>query len=201
MIIILEFNRVKEKKEMQKIDFSRYNIPQPASALDKDVQAWRQCVSNIKSQQQHQRNRLLTLNVMAGKDLNIKETDDMETDDNNDKQNTKNEPILAPLYRDYNQSLENTEKSLINNIGILKRKIDSITVQRKTVAETTDREYKRYAYKKNEAIQSIWKLDSACQSLEDNLKSNGINVNEAVDQLIKQEENEKEIYNNSMEII
>jgi hypothetical protein len=189
---------------MQKIDFSRYNIPQPATALDKDVQAWRQCVSNIKSQQQHQRNRLLTLNVMAGKDLNIKElNDEMETDDiNNDKLNTKNEPILAPLYRDYNQSLENTEKILVNNVGILKRKIDSITVQRKTVAETTDREYKRYAYKKNEAIQSIWKLDSACQSLENNLKSNGINVDEAIDQLIKQEENDKkEIYNNNMEII
>ena len=201
--ITIEFNRLKEQKEMQKLEFTRYNIPAPPVALDKDVQAWRQCVNNVKSQQQHQRNKILNLNIMSGKDINIKElNEDMETDDINDDKNTKNESILAPLYRDYNKSLENTELLLNNNIGTLKRKIDSITVQRKTIAESTEREYKRYAYKKTEAIQNLWRLDNACNNLEEQLQSNGINnIDEIIDQLIKQEEEDKQQYENSMEII
>lgn len=189
---------------MQKLDFSRYNIPQPVSALNKDVQAWRQCINNIKSQQQHQRNRLLNLNVMSGKDLNIKElNDDMDIDDNEDNnKNTKTEPIIAPLYRNYHKSLENTERILQNNINNLKRKIDNITVQRKSLAETTERDYKRCTIRKNEAIQSIWRLDVACKNLENELKNKGINdINEAINELIKAEELEKKNYNNSMDYV
>jgi len=188
---------------MQKLDFSRYNIPQPVPALDKDVQAWRQCVNNIKSQQQHQRNRLLNLNVMSGKDLNIKElNDDIDIDDNNEdnNKNNKNEPIVAPLYRNYHKSLENTERILQNNISNLKRKIDNITVQRKTLAETTEREFKRCNIRKNEAIQSVWRLDNACKNYENELKNKGINnIDEAINQLIATEELEKQNYNNSMD--
>ena len=187
---------------MQKLDFSRYNIPQPVSTLDKDVQAWRQCVNNIKAQQQHQRNRLLNLNVMSGKDLNLKQLSD-DIDIGEDNKNSKTEPIVAPLYRNYHKSLENTEHILQNNIGTLKRKIDNITVQRKALAETTERELKRYSTKKAEAIQSIWRLDSACKKLESEFKNDKgiIDIDEAIDQLIKAEELEKQNYNNSMDYV
>ena len=46
-----EYHRVQSGGAMEKMDMSRYEVQPPAApALTKDVQAWRKCVDNAKSQ-------------------------------------------------------------------------------------------------------------------------------------------------------
>lgn len=59
-----EMERVAAQQPMQPMDVSRYEVPQPPKELQRDQSSWRRSVNNARAQLEHQRTRLMNLELL-----------------------------------------------------------------------------------------------------------------------------------------
>ncbi|KAI1719754.1 breast carcinoma amplified sequence 2 (BCAS2) domain-containing protein [Ditylenchus destructor] len=63
--ILEQHNNIAEKKDVEKIDLARYEVPSPANtAKSSDKRAWQSAINNCKSQLQNQYLRKINLEIM-----------------------------------------------------------------------------------------------------------------------------------------
>ena len=59
-----EFERLSNRQAMDTLSMKRYELPTPPPGKMSDVQAWSQCVDNTQAQLEHQRTRIMNLDLM-----------------------------------------------------------------------------------------------------------------------------------------
>ncbi|XP_023330381.1 pre-mRNA-splicing factor SPF27 [Eurytemora carolleeae] len=59
-----EFDRLAARQPMDTLSMKRYELPTPPAGKMTDVQAWTECVDNSMAQLEHQRTRILNLDLM-----------------------------------------------------------------------------------------------------------------------------------------
>merc|ERR1719462_483263 len=59
-----EFDRLASRQPMDTLSMKRYELPTPPAGKMTDVQAWTECVDNSTAQLEHQRTRILNLELM-----------------------------------------------------------------------------------------------------------------------------------------
>jgi len=59
-----EFERLSARHPMETLSMKRYELPTPPAGKMTDVQAWTECVDNSLAQLEHQRTRILNLDLM-----------------------------------------------------------------------------------------------------------------------------------------
>jgi len=63
-LIKKEFDRLAARQPMDTLSMKRYELPTPPGGKMTDVQAWTECVDNSMAQLEHQRTRILNLELM-----------------------------------------------------------------------------------------------------------------------------------------
>ena len=59
-----EFERLSNRQAMDTLSMKRYELPTPPPGKMTDVQAWSECVENSEAQLEHQRTRIMNLDLM-----------------------------------------------------------------------------------------------------------------------------------------
>ena len=59
-----EFERLSNRQAMDTLSMKRYELPTPPPGKMTDVQAWSECVDNSQAQLEHQRTRIMNLDLM-----------------------------------------------------------------------------------------------------------------------------------------
>merc|ERR1719312_2354087 len=59
-----EFERLSNRQAMDTLSMKRYELPTPPPGKMTDVQAWTECVDNSQAQLEHQRTRIMNLDLM-----------------------------------------------------------------------------------------------------------------------------------------
>jgi len=59
-----EFERLSSRQPMDTLSMKRYELPTPPPGKMTDVQAWTECVDNSMAQLEHQRTRIMNLDLM-----------------------------------------------------------------------------------------------------------------------------------------
>ena len=59
-----EFERLSNRQAMDILSMKRYELPTPPPGKMTDVQAWSECVDNSEAQLEHQRTRIMNLDLM-----------------------------------------------------------------------------------------------------------------------------------------
>merc|ERR1712098_490986 len=59
-----EFERLAGRQPMDTLSMKRYELPPPPAGKMTDVQAWTECVDNSMAQLEHQRTRIMNLDLM-----------------------------------------------------------------------------------------------------------------------------------------
>ena len=59
-----EFERLSNRQAMDTLSMKRYELPTPPPGKMTDVQAWSECVDNSEAQLEHQRTRIMNLDLM-----------------------------------------------------------------------------------------------------------------------------------------
>eukprot|EP00088_Acartia_fossae_P040982 TRINITY_DN4277_c0_g1_i5.p1 TRINITY_DN4277_c0_g1~~TRINITY_DN4277_c0_g1_i5.p1 ORF type:complete len:226 (-),score=64.57 TRINITY_DN4277_c0_g1_i5:259-936(-) len=59
-----EFDRLAARQPMDTLSMKRYELPTPPAGKMTDIQAWNECVDNSMAQLEHQRTRILNLELM-----------------------------------------------------------------------------------------------------------------------------------------
>jgi len=60
----VEFERLAGRQPMETLSMKRYELPTPPPGKMTDIQAWLECVDNSSAQLEHQRTRILNLDMM-----------------------------------------------------------------------------------------------------------------------------------------
>ena len=59
-----EFERLNSRQPMDTLSMKRYELPPPPPGKMTDLQAWTECVENSQAQLEHQRTRIMNLDLM-----------------------------------------------------------------------------------------------------------------------------------------
>ena len=59
-----EFERLNSRQPMDTLSMKRYELPPPPPGKMTDLQAWTECVENSEAQLEHQRTRIMNLDLM-----------------------------------------------------------------------------------------------------------------------------------------
>mmetsp|Transcript_32679 Transcript_32679/g.33325 ORF Transcript_32679/g.33325 Transcript_32679/m.33325 type:complete len:219 (+) Transcript_32679:152-808(+) len=122
-----------------KLDMSRYDLEKPQGVLEKDIQAWRKSISNVKRSYEYQSNRLMNLELA--------------------------DESSATVWLHYNAVLEQIETNINTQTSTLKRKIDEINLDRKTSQELVRDELLTSLRCRDEAVYKSWQIKSYCDQL------------------------------------
>eukprot|EP01038_Epipyxis_sp_PR26KG_P011244 gene11244-15088_t len=116
-----EFKRLEHGLAAPQFDNSRYSVEKPEPPLDKDVQAWRSCVNNAKSQLIHQTNRIMNLEVIEENNISMWLVHNNTTEKHTQFYQNKTEEIKKQI-RLINKSRQMTQEEILPEIIRLKSK-------------------------------------------------------------------------------
>merc|ERR1711864_49529 len=100
-----EFDRLASRQPMDTLSMKRYELPTPPAGKMTDIAAWTECVDNSMAQLEHQRTRILNLDLMLD--------------------------YGAESWKQYNEVLQEMLNRVQNQLGEVKKRIQEVNWSRK----------------------------------------------------------------------
>jgi len=100
-----EFDRLASRQPMDTLSMKRYELPTPPPGKMTDIQAWTECVDNSMAQLEHQRTRIMNLDLMLD--------------------------YGAESWKQYNEVLQDMLNRVQGQLGDVKKSIQEVNWSRK----------------------------------------------------------------------
>ena len=138
-LLASELSRVEKGVPMEKRDFLNCAVDPPQGALQKDVQAWRKAVMNAKIQYEHQKNRLMNLELL--------------------------EEHGGSLWLQHNDAVDGMQRQVDGRVQGVKRKSDEINYQRKRDQEKAMPSIINMTTKRDQTLMKTWSIKQCCDNM------------------------------------
>eukprot|EP00039_Didymoeca_costata_P019047 m.336031 g.336031 ORF g.336031 m.336031 type:complete len:211 (+) comp17738_c0_seq1:22-654(+) len=140
-----ELKRIKAKRKMEPMDMSRYEVPLPTGNKKNDMSAWNQSVENAQSQAEHQRNRLVNMELLS--------------------------LYGTQSWKKNVGQLERVEKEVQRQLTVAKNQVQEINWQRKSEQLAAGENLLSLETRWGSQVSKNFEIEMACQMLEQEIKN------------------------------
>lgn len=141
-----ELGRIDRGEALEALDLERYNLETPSGAKGKEMNAWKAALENAYAQREHQRNRLVNLELML--------------------------KYAAQSHRAHNEALSSHIARVKQNLSKVEANIKEVNSERKLQQTAAGRELQDLELQYFSLVQKNKELELACRQLEENLGTN-----------------------------
>ncbi|XP_056646651.1 pre-mRNA-splicing factor SPF27 [Diorhabda sublineata] len=138
-----EFERLQNRLPMETLSMKRYELPPPPSGKLNEVGAWNECVDNSQAQLEHQAVRILNLELML--------------------------EYCCPAWKRYLQTLADSEKIASKKLMELRRQLQQVNWQRKSLQTKGGDQLKALEAKWVALVSHNYEIEQACVMTEEYL--------------------------------
>eukprot|EP00697_Spironema_sp_BW2_P017824 gnl/Spiro4/9636_TR5108_c2_g1_i1.p1 gnl/Spiro4/9636_TR5108_c2_g1~~gnl/Spiro4/9636_TR5108_c2_g1_i1.p1 ORF type:complete len:263 (+),score=79.71 gnl/Spiro4/9636_TR5108_c2_g1_i1:36-791(+) len=145
-----EYQRICQRVQLDALDMTRYKLEGPPAQKKNDLQAWRDALQHAQVQFENENMRMINLELLS--------------------------KFGANAWRNYNNFIDNTNKSLAANLKAAEEDINNVNRKRMAAQMEAGSELESLQQKWEELIEKNLALEQACMALERDVKRRRVMV-------------------------